>query len=273
MLRCEWPPGEHPLTSPRLARPTGSTKEFGLERLWDATLASTQSSATVRGGALPAELRARYDGELAIALHPDRPTVIANFVSSLDGVVAFDTDESSGGGEVSGFFDPDRFVMGLLRSMADVVLVGAGTLRAAPSHEWTPRRVNPGSAQLFDQWRSNLGLAAQPTTMVATASGGIDPTHPGLSAPDVPVVIAATPAGADRLANLDLGAHVRVEVAGDGPAVGAARLVDLAAGLGARLVLCEGGPHLIGDLLAAGLLDQLFLTLAPQLAGRDEGRP
>lgn len=75
--------------------------------------------------------------------------MVANFVSTLDGVVAFDTDESSGGGEVSGFFDPDRFVMGLLRAMADVVLVGAGTVRSAPTHEWTARRVHPASAALY----------------------------------------------------------------------------------------------------------------------------
>jgi riboflavin biosynthesis pyrimidine reductase len=197
--------------------------------------------------------------------------VIANFVSTIDGVVAFDTDESSGGGEVSGFFDPDRFVMGLLRAAADVVLVGAGTVRAAPTHEWTARRVNPASAGLYQQWRAAMGIVAeQPTTLVATASGALDPHHPGLSAPDVPVVIATTPAGAAQLATAGQAENVRVAAVGGGHGVGAAELIDLAASLGARLVLCEGGPHLIGDLTAAGLLDQLFLTVAPQLAGRDD---
>ncbi len=197
--------------------------------------------------------------------------MIANFVSTIDGVVAFETDESSGGGEVSGFFDPDRFVMGILRAMADVVLVGAGTVRAAPTHEWTARRVHPGTAGLYRQWRAAIGIGAeQPTTLVATASGGLDPHHPGLSAPDVPVVIATTPAGADRLATAGLGENVRVAAIGAGNGVGATELIDLATSLGAGLVLCEGGPHLIGDLTAAGLLDQLFLTVAPQLAGRDD---
>lgn len=77
-----------------------------------------------------------------MVLRNDRPTVIANFVSTVDGVVAFDVIGSSGGGEISGFFAADRFVMGLLRAMADVVLVGAGTVRAAPTHEWTPRHVH-----------------------------------------------------------------------------------------------------------------------------------
>ncbi len=220
---------------------------------------------------MPAELRHLYGGGLGVALRPDRPTVIANFVSTLDGVVAFDVDGSSGGGEVSGFFDPDRFVMGLLRAMADVVLVGAGTVRAAPTHEWTPRRVHRPSAELYSTWRDRMGIASpQPTTIVATASGSLDPAHPGLSAPDVPVILATTEAGAKRLRATGLAPNARIEIAGSGGQVAAAKLVEIAASTGARLVLCEGGPHLIGDLLVAGLLDELFLTVAPQLAGRDE---
>jgi riboflavin biosynthesis pyrimidine reductase len=206
-----------------------------------------------------------------VPLRPDRPTVIANFVSTLDGVVAFDTDESSGGGEVSGFFDPDRFVMGLLRAMADVVLVGAGTVRASPKHEWTARRVHRSSAALYDEWRQGLGLAAaQPTTVVVSARGDLDPAHPGLSAPDVPVVVATTPAGAAHLAAVKLAPNARVEVAGTGPGVAAPDLLEIARSAGAGLILCEGGPHVMGDLLRADLLDELFLTIAPQIAGRDK---
>jgi riboflavin biosynthesis pyrimidine reductase len=220
---------------------------------------------------LPAGLGDRYDGDLRVALRPDRPTVIANFVSTIDGVVAFDTDGSTGGGEVSGFADADRFVMGLLRAMADAVLVGAGTVRAAPTHEWTPRRVQPGSAGLYAAWRDVMGIASlQPTTIVATASGSLDPKHPGLSAPDVPVILATTESGAARLRAAGPASNARIEIAGSGGQIAATALVEIAARSGARLVLCEGGPHVIGDLLAAGLLDELFLTLAPQLAGRDD---
>jgi riboflavin biosynthesis pyrimidine reductase len=219
-------------------------------------------------------LRDGYDGELRIPLRPGRPTVVANFVSTLDGVVAFDADGSSGGGEVSGFFDPDRFVMGLLRAMADVVLVGAGTVRAAPTHEWTARRVHPASAAHYAAWRTGMGIpTAQPTTIVATASGALDPSHPGLSAPDVPVIVATTKAGARRVASAAPASNVSVQVAGSGDRVTAPGLLEIAGSIGARLVLCEGGPHLIGDLLGAGLLDELFLTIAPQVAGRDDTAP
>jgi riboflavin biosynthesis pyrimidine reductase len=259
------------MTGTDLAETTDRSSGARLQRLWERDDATEVDR---RGGAFPADLRDRYDGELWVTLRPDRPTVIANFVSTIDGVVAFDTDGSSGGGEVSGFFEPDRFVMGLLRAMADVVLVGAGTVRAAPTHEWTPRRVHKRSAASFEAWRATLGItSAQPTTLVATASGDLDLAHPGLSAPDVPVILATTRSGAARLATNAPGPNVRIEAVGTGRQVPADDLIALAASTGARLVLCEGGPHLIGDLLAAGLLDEVFLTVAPQLAGRTKERP
>jgi riboflavin biosynthesis pyrimidine reductase len=61
-----------------------------------------------------------------------------------------------------------------------------------------------------------------------------------------------------------------VEVAGDGGQVSASAVLDIVRATGARLALCEGGPHLFGDFLEARLIDELFLTLAPQVIGRDE---
>jgi len=120
----------------------GST---GIDRLWERAIAV--AGAAARGGNFPAELLAGYDGELVIPVHAQRPTVIANFVSTLDGVVAFDTDESSGGAEVSGFFDPDRFVMGLLRTMADAVLVGSGSESRPPNRRRSWPRPAAGSTR------------------------------------------------------------------------------------------------------------------------------
>ena len=102
---------------------------------------------------------------------------------------------------------------------------------------------------------------------------GLDPSHPGLSAPDVPVIVATTKVGATRLGSTRLASNVRVETAGVGDRVAAPRLLEIAGSIGARLALCEGGHHLIGDLVDAGLLDALFLTMAPQIAGRDDRTP
>jgi riboflavin biosynthesis pyrimidine reductase len=208
---------------------------------------------------------------LSVELRPDRPTIVANFVTSVDGIVALGPSEpSAGGGEISGFSESDRFMMALLRGLADVVVVGAGTVRAGRNHEWTPRRVAPDFVAALAELRSGLSLAPQPTTVVVTARGDIDPSHPGMSAADVPVIVATTRAGAAKLASLALPANMKVEIAGDGGQVTAASLLEIVRATGARLALCEGGPHLFGDLLAARLIDELFLTLAPQVIGRDE---
>lgn len=81
---------------------------------------------------LPAELATFY-GSLRLEPPPDRPYLFANFVSSLDGVVALG-EPGTGGDEISGGSREDRAVMGLLRAAADMVIVGAGTLRAFPRH-------------------------------------------------------------------------------------------------------------------------------------------
>ena len=171
----------------------------------------------LRGGVLPPPLARRYSADLAIALRRDRPTIVSNFVSTLDGVIAFDTLGQSGGREVSGGFAPDRFLMGLLRATADVVLVGAGTARSRSRHVWTPGHAHPPSTAAFATWRRQLGLPApQPTTVIVTASGRIDPEHPGLHDPNVPVLLLATASGADRIRRMALPRSVEVAVAGDG---------------------------------------------------------
>jgi riboflavin biosynthesis pyrimidine reductase len=248
----------------------GRSEGLPIEPIWHVAETVTAGTAA-RGGPLPPELAARFPGELSVALRADRPTVVANFVSSLDGAVALGPDApNSGGGEISGFSEADRYMMALLRGLADVVVVGAGTARVGRRHEWTPRRLQPALAEAFAAWRAEMGLAPQPTTIVVTASGSLDPGHAGLNAPDVPVIVATTAAGATRLAALSLPENVTVAVGGNGDRVQPDGLLEIVRGTGARLALCEGGPHLFGQLLGAGLIDELFLTLAPHLVGRDE---
>lgn len=223
----------------------------------------------VRG--LTAELAARYGGDLRIGLRTDRPTVVANFVETLDGVAALDAEGRTGGGEVSGFSPTDRFVMGLLRALADVVLVGAGTVRASSRGRWTPDAVAPDAAPAFGRLRADLGLPAQPTTLIVTASGALDPDQRVFHDPSAPVVVASPPRGFDRLRRIGLPAHVRLEPLGADST--SQDLLAVATWLGARLVTCEGGPRLIGQLVGTGALDELFLTLAPQLVGRDARDP
>ena len=236
-----------------------------LQPLWEDNDAR---SPETRGSAMPIDLERRYGGVLTIPLRSDRPTVMANFVSTIDGIVALGTGELSGGGLISGFHEPDRFVMGLLRALADVVVIGAGTLRGSDAHRWTPGHVHPASARSFAEWRESMGLRPVPTTVIVTAGGDIPTDHPGLEDPSIPVVVATTPAGASRLARADLSDNVAVRTVEGTDAVTAGDILRLASDGDARLVLTEGGPHLLGSFVEDDLLDELFLTVSPQLVGR-----
>src|SRR5687768_15654618 len=120
---------------------------------------------------LPPELDALY-GRLLFPPHPNRPYVIGNFVTTLDGVVSLSIPGRSGGGEISGFNPHDRMVMGLLRAAADVVVVGAGTLRASsPDHVWTAEYIYPPLAEAYCALRRALGKPEPPLNVVVTGSG------------------------------------------------------------------------------------------------------
>ncbi|WP_328432854.1 dihydrofolate reductase family protein [Streptomyces sp. NBC_00453] len=176
----------------------------------------------------------------------------------------------SSGSAISGREPADRFVMGLLRACADAVLIGAGTLRATPGHRWTPDHVCPQAAPAFAELRRNLRHAARPELVVVTASGDLPTEHPALQSG---ALVATTADGARRLEGR-LPPTCTALPAGEGPAL---RMADVLAALhahGHTAVLTEGGPHLIGNLLGEGLLDELFLTTSPVLAGRaDTPRP
>lgn len=238
-----------------------------IEPLWEA--GPRLPGSGVRGGELPPELRTRFGARLEVPLHPDRPTLIANFVATLDGVVALDRTGASGGREISGGSEPDRFLMGLLRATADAVVVGAGTARASRSRNWTPGRAHPPSAPGYAAWRSVLGLGAIPTTVLVSASGALEPHHLP-AARDVPVMIVTTATGARRLRGLGRSAPAEIITVRDHDRVPVGALLDVLAERGLRLVLSEGGPTLFGHMLAALAIDELFLTLAPQLAGRSD---
>jgi len=145
---------------------------------------------------VPVDLVARYGGPLEIPITADRPTLLVNFVATLDGVVALGPGEERGGGVISGFFEPDRFVMALLRAIADVVLMGAGTIAGTSSTNWTAEHLQPDHAAAFARWRHDLGLAAHPTTVIVTGSGDVPLGRRGVDDPTLPVIFATTAAGA-----------------------------------------------------------------------------
>jgi riboflavin biosynthesis pyrimidine reductase len=199
------------------------------------------------------------EDDLVEAYAPDRsrPAVRINFVTSLDGAVQVDGYSRGLSGEA------DRKVFGILRRHADAVMVGAGTLR----HEGY-RAVRMSDD--LRHWRTRRGLREDPTLVVVSAALDLDPASPTFTdAPVRPVVL--THSGADDAKRAALAESADVVVCGES-------VVDLGHGLdelrkrGLDQVLCEGGPHLFGALLAADLVDELCLTVSPLLAGPGSGR-
>jgi riboflavin biosynthesis pyrimidine reductase len=220
--------------------------------------------------ALPKALATLY-GRFQFPAVRGTPWVIANAVSTLDGVITLGLPGKAGGGPISGFNEHDRMVMGLLRAISDAVIVGAGTLRAVPHHVWTPDFVFPSLADEYKQLRVVLEKPGQPLNVIVTATGQIDAALPVFQRHDVSVLLATTKTGAKQLAGLSRPPSVTVAALADEPALAAGAILEAVTRVtGGKVILVEGGPRLFGDFFAEGLLDDLFLTLAPQVAGRDD---
>lgn len=178
----------------------------------------------------------------------------SNFVASLDGSIT-GADGRSG----SLTTPADAQVFALHRAHADAVLVGAGTVRA---EGYRAIDLAPRQREL----RAAEGLADFPTLVVVSGRLELDPqiARPA-SGPGGPVVVITTErAGAGGGPLTDAGVEV---VALGEEAVDLDRLIGWLAAAGLGRVLCEGGPRLHRDLLAAGLVDELSLTLAPVVVG------
>jgi riboflavin biosynthesis pyrimidine reductase len=210
---------------------------------------------------LPPALEQLYGGGIGF----DEPRVYANFVSTLDGVVAI-PELAQSNKLISAGSEGDRFVMGLLRAFADVVLIGAGTLAGSPRGTWTPERAYPPAAGAFAELRRRRGRSPAPELAVLSGRGSVAPLHPALQAGAL--VLTSEP-GAARL-RPRLPETSTIVTLGEETSIDPRRVIDVLRERGHRLILSEAGPHAFGALVDAGLVDELFLTLSPLLAGSAE---
>lgn len=176
--------------------------------------------------------------------HPERPWVVANMIASADGSAAVEGRSGGLGGSA------DRTVFHLLRSLADVVVAAAGTVRVEryrPICDPRPIPVAVVSRSLSLDWSMPLFTDAPARTIIVTCE-------------------AADPAQRRRAAEL-----ADVVVAGDESVEPDLMMAALAA-RGHEVVLCEGGPSLLAQLVEQAVLDELCLTVSPLLVGGDEPR-
>jgi riboflavin biosynthesis pyrimidine reductase len=272
--------------------------------------------ATKRGTLLPLPPKlARLYGCLRLPLPRSHPHVISNLVSTLDGVVSLNVKGHASGGDISGFSAQDRMVMGLLRAIADVVIIGSGTLGADPRHVWTAEAIFPELADEYRRLRLALGKRGAPLNVIVSGSGGIDLGLPVFASGKVPALIVTTNAGARRLRRQSAPGSVEIcairrsasavrnnagairhsasavrnsasairhsasavrnsasAIRHGASAISATAILDEVCRVSRdKLILVEGGPRLLGDFYAERRIDEQFLTLAPQIAGRDAG--
>ena len=240
-----------------------------------AALASLQTLfEATRGKMLPLPPKlARIYGCLRMPLPHSRPYVFSNFVTTLDGVVSLNAKGHASGADISGFSAQDRMVMGLLRAIADVVIVGSGTLGADRRHVWTAEAIFPELANEYRQLSQALGKRGAPLNVIISGSGEIDLRLPVFASGKVPALIVTTTAGARRIRKQGAPDPVEIRAIRRGAsAIPASAILDEVCRVSpGKLILVEGGPRLLGDFYAEHLVDEQFLTLAPQIAGRDAG--
>ena len=197
-------------------------------------------------------------GLAALYAYPDGRWLRANMVSSADGAATL------AGASAGLSSDTDRRLFALLRTLSDVILVGAATVRT--------ERYKPARAAL-EPWRDlREGRTPTPPIAVVTRRLDLDPASPLITAAPADartIVITTAQAPPDIRAALE--PHADVIVAGE-EGVDFQAAVAALAERGHRRLLAEGGPHLLAELLAAGLLDELCLTTGPLLAGPGPGR-
>lgn len=185
------------------------------------------------------------------------PTLRVNFVASVDGAATLD-------GKSGGLGGPgDKLIFDTLRMVCDALVVASGTVRA---ENYDALRLTEPAGE----WRRDQGLSEFPQMVIV--SGSLDLNLDQLvftDAPIRPIVVTHGGASADRRRATEQVADLIV--AGEDEVDLTAALAELR-GRGASQVLCEGGPHLLGALTAADLVDELCLTVSPVLAGAGPGR-
>jgi riboflavin biosynthesis pyrimidine reductase len=186
-----------------------------------------------------------------------RQSVRVNFVASIDGAA---TDHGLSGG-LSG--QADKRVFDILRRLCDVVLVGAGTVRA---EGYGAMRLNPASVQL----RRANGLPDQPVFAIVSGTLGLDPESPVFTKAPVRALVV-TVGASSHVKREALSRVTDVLVCGE-ERLDVGVMLDAFAKRGLRQVLCEGGPTLFGTLLDADRVDELCLTISPLIEAGDAHR-
>lgn len=183
----------------------------------------------------------------------DRPWVVANFISTIDGAAVVD------GGSTAINDEDDKAMFAAIRTVADFILVGAGTVRA---ENYGP----PSMDEARRERRMEARLDPEPHLVIVSGSLSVDPSHRVFGDPENRVtLLTSQEAPGDRVESLSEVADV-VQL-DDMSADGILRYMRMG-----KVVLCEGGPSLFGQFVSEGLVDEMAWTVAPMLVAGDSPR-
>lgn len=240
-------------------------------------LKTLYETPSVGRSVLTEALKQFYGGELKFPDVSGRPYVIGNFVKAVDGPVTF------GKGNANPLFGDrqDRLLMSILRALADAVIVGKDTLMDDPPNAtWHWKTTVPsGEAELLREFAQHLNKQTKQKNVFVSGSGtGFDFSRGVFYDEDVEPIIATTNSGAKQIER-------DIAASGRSPAVKIWILDDVRGGVDlaglltklwqadSSLVLLEGGPALYGDFEARNLVDEIFLTQRPFVAGNSKQSP
>ena len=234
---------------------------------------------------LTEELTNLYGGPLTFERRSEaRPFVVVNFVTTIEGLTSYGIQGKAGGGWISGFNKQDVFIMGLLRSFADGVAVGANTLRSEPEHLWTSEFIDKDHETEFVKLRESLGKSRKnPVQIFVTSSGNVLDNMKNLpnafSAPEVETLIVTTEKGKNvvekefKKFSVFPGILVANKVEKPNEVNIPMMMNRLLRDYEIEFLLIEGGSGFNGSVTHAEQYDEYFQAISPKIIGTDKNNP
>lgn len=219
---------------------------------------------------LPPEFLALYPGDWQIPKIEGRPYIYTDFAISRDGRITYNEEGYVGGSDITQTNIGDWWFMAFLRTRADAIMNGIGTVTLEIGTLWTAEDLYPKETAAFQELRQYFGHSKPPILTILSHDGTLNFEADSLQREDMHVVLATTHEGAAYARDFTVPARVDVHALGDKTA-DLKRTVDmLYADYGVRNLLSEGGSTVQAGLLNERLIDEEFVTWCPSFVGRND---
>lgn len=222
--------------------------------------------------ALPPDYLALYPGDWQIPEIKGRPYIYTDFAISRDGRITYHEEGYVGGSDITQSDRADWWFMAFLRTRADAIMNGIGTVTLELDTPWTGAALYPDEAASFAELRRYFGHDKPPILTILSHDGRLNYEAAALQRDDMHVVLATTTAGAAHARQFAVGATLDIHDLGQDRADLSRTVAMLYSDYGVRNLLSEGGSTVQAGLLAAGLIDEEFVTWCPSFVGRTEDK-